>query len=226
MIILASVHWRKINGINFSHYETFTNTCICILKIWLNHFKQNLKFGEHHSWTPLYNLHAVTDYLKSEKRIVIPIVSWSKYRDTYRIVRWAYRCSPTMKGRLGSRRISHPAGFEPTTPWSEVGSANRSAMRMLPAVLEKKIFENGGRRMDEGPWLYYKLTNEPKGSGELKSVKYMYVDFWYQMWMTGTELAPLAIGMFLPIYEPLWIEIDLMTCDVKREKWCQKLKLP
>ena len=23
-------------------------------------------------------------------------------------------------------------------------------------------------RMDDGPWLYYKLTNEPKGSGELK----------------------------------------------------------
>ena len=22
-------------------------------------------------------------------------------------------------------------------------------------------------RMDDGPWLYYKLTNEPKGSGEL-----------------------------------------------------------
>ena len=34
------------------------------------------------------------------------------------------------------------------------------------AVLEK-IFENGGRT-DNGPWLYYKLTNEPKGSGELK----------------------------------------------------------
>ena len=35
------------------------------------------------------------------------------------------------------------------------------------AVLEKKIFENGGRRMDglrrtdDGPWLYCKLTNEP-----------------------------------------------------------------
>ena len=27
--------------------------------------------------------------------------------------------------------------------------------------------ENGGR-MDDGPWLHYKLTNEPKGSGELK----------------------------------------------------------
>ena len=22
--------------------------------------------------------------------------------------------------------------------------------------------------VDDGPWLYYKLTNEPKGSGELK----------------------------------------------------------
>ena len=22
--------------------------------------------------------------------------------------------------------------------------------------------------MDKGPWLYYKLTNEPKGAGELK----------------------------------------------------------
>ena len=25
-----------------------------------------------------------------------------------------------------------------------------------------------GQRTDEGPWLYCKLTNEPKGSGELK----------------------------------------------------------
>ena len=42
-------------------------------------------------------------------------------------------------------------------------------------VLEKKFFENGGRtddrRKDDGPWLYYKLTNEPKGSGELKREK-------------------------------------------------------
>ena len=43
------------------------------------------------------------------------------------------------------------------------------------SVLEKKIFENGGRttddgqRMDDGACLYYKLTNEPKGSGELKT---------------------------------------------------------
>ena len=42
------------------------------------------------------------------------------------------------------------------------------------AVLEK-IFENGGRRMDDGPWLYYKLTNEPKGSGELKKQNVWYI---------------------------------------------------
>ena len=31
-----------------------------------------------------------------------------------------------MKRRLGSGRISPPAGFEPTTPWSEVGSDNHA----------------------------------------------------------------------------------------------------
>ena len=36
-----------------------------------------------------------------------------------------------MKHRLGSGRISPPVGFEPATPWSEVGSTNRSAMRTL-----------------------------------------------------------------------------------------------
>ena len=57
-------------------------------------------------------------------------------------------------------------------PPSHLGSIWNLAL-IGPAVLEKKIFENGGRmmdgqRMDNGPWLYYKLTNEPKGSGELK----------------------------------------------------------
>ena len=36
-----------------------------------------------------------------------------------------------MKRHLGSGRISLPAGFEPATPWTEVGSANRSATRTL-----------------------------------------------------------------------------------------------
>ena len=43
----------------------------------------------------------------------------------------------TMKCRLGSERISHLAGFEPATPWSEVGSANRSPRRR---VLQEKYF--------------------------------------------------------------------------------------
>ena len=54
-------------------------------------------------------------------------------------------------------------------PQSHLGSIWNLAL-ISPTVLEKKIFENGGR-MDDGPWLYYKLTNEPKGSGELKSQK-------------------------------------------------------
>ena len=41
-----------------------------------------------------------------------------------------------------------------------------------PSGLEK-ISENGGQpmdgRTDNGPWLYYKLTNKPKGSAELKT---------------------------------------------------------
>ena len=47
-----------------------------------------------------------------------------------------------MKRRLGSGRISPPAGFEPATPWSEVGSANRSATRTLLKVLGKGILTN------------------------------------------------------------------------------------
>ena len=39
-------------------------------------------------------------------------------------------------------------------------------------VLEKIIFENGGQRTDDGPWLYYKLTNKPKASGELKMLPF------------------------------------------------------
>ena len=43
-----------------------------------------------------------------------------------------------------------------------------------PAVSEEKMFEECGRRTDDrltddGACLYYKLTNEPKSSGELKS---------------------------------------------------------
>ena len=47
-----------------------------------------------------------------------------------------------------------------------------------PAVSEDKMFEECGWRMtegrttDKGAFLYYTLTNEPKGSGELKCIQF------------------------------------------------------
>ena len=52
----------------------------------------------------------------------------------------------------------HKQTFIPPSQWGSIWNLALIA----PVVLEKKIFENGGRTTD-GPWLYYKLTNEPKG---------------------------------------------------------------
>ena len=52
----------------------------------MNHFKQTLKYGEHHSWTLQYNSHAVTDYVKSEKGIMICIVKQVSRYISYREV--------------------------------------------------------------------------------------------------------------------------------------------
>ena len=76
---------------------------------------------------------------------------------------------------MGMAAISWPRPREQTfDPPSHWGSIWNLAL-IGQAVLEKKIFENGGQRMDgrrtdDKQWLYYKLTNEPKGSGELKSL--------------------------------------------------------
>ena len=45
-----------------------------------------------------------------------------------------------MKRRLGSGRISPPVGFEPATPWSEVGSANRSATWTLHQSVGSDVY--------------------------------------------------------------------------------------
>ena len=50
---------------------------------------------------------------------------------------------------------------------------------ICPVVLEK-IFENGGRT-DDGACLYYKLTNEPKGSGELKMLIFTQYKNWIKI---------------------------------------------
>ena len=44
---------------------------------------------------------------------------------------------------------------------------------------------DNGHRTDDGPWLYYKLTNEPKGSGELKT-KTSHSDGKMDGWTDGT----------------------------------------
>ena len=41
-------------------------------------------------------------------------------------------------------------------------------LALIGSAILKKIFENGGQMDDNCACLYYKLTNEPKGSGELK----------------------------------------------------------
>ena len=63
----------------------------------------------------------------------------------------------------------HEQTFIPPSHWGSIWK-----LPLIGQAVLETIFENGGRRMDErqmdnGPWLYYKLTNEPKGLGELKS---------------------------------------------------------
>ena len=63
-----------------------------------------------------------------------------------------------MKRRLGSGRISPPAGFKPATPWSKVGRANRSATPTLrvwfgPALFAYVHFYR--TLCTSRPWSYY-----------------------------------------------------------------------
>ena len=69
----------------------------------------------------------------------------------------------------GGHLVMWPRPCEQTfVPPSHWGSILNLAL-IGQVVLEKKTFENGGRWTDDdGPWLFYKLTNEPKGSCELK----------------------------------------------------------
>ena len=75
-----------------------------------------------------HNLSPKHDVLDGWVRVLRPFNSISVISR-----RWKgeYEKLCAMKRRLDSGRISPPAGFEPATPWSEVGSANRSATRTL-----------------------------------------------------------------------------------------------
>ena len=58
-----------------------------------------------------------------------------------------------------------PRPLEQTSvPWTQW----RLHMKIGQVVSEEKMFEERGRQTGDGACLYYKLTNEPKVSGELK----------------------------------------------------------
>ena len=84
-------------------------------------------------------------------------------------------------GQLGHVTQTLQTNFVPLTH----GGSTWNLASIGPAVLEKKIFENGEQRTDDGACLYYKLTNEPKGSGELKTWGLFLADFNFRgvFWM-------------------------------------------
>ena len=47
-------------------------------------------------------------------------------------------------------------------------------------MVDGRTTDNNGQRTDEGACLYYKLTNEPKGSDELKRYIYLSVTLCYK----------------------------------------------
>ena len=76
-----------------------------------------------------------------------------------------------MKRRLGSGRISPPAEFEPATPWSEVGSANRSATR----TLHDQHWPTGLRDIKVSSELWQKdRMTEPQNSGRTRQIQYTF----------------------------------------------------
>ena len=113
--------------INFSLIKTilqyFTHAFICFYASW------SVKKGEKIKVLRSSNFHAATGM-----NFIFVDDGWFRVLRPFNSIsvisrRWKgeHKRLCAMKRRLGSGRISPPVGFEPTTPWSEVGSANRSA---------------------------------------------------------------------------------------------------
>ena len=67
--------------------------------------------------------------------------------------------------------VMWPGPFEQTFVPPSHGGSIWNLTLIGQAVSEEKMFkECGRRRTDNGAYLYYKLTHEPKGSGELKII--------------------------------------------------------
>ena len=90
-------------------------------------------------------------------------------------------------------------------------------------VSERKIFENGGRTND-GACLYYKLTNEPKGSGELITEKYLNITLLFFSFETICFL--MLLGISFPLYFDETISLPVFTpAELWASKTQQKISL-
>ena len=129
-----------------------------------------------------------------------------------------------MKRRLGSGRLSPPGGFEPATPWTEVGSANRSATRTLlmgkwclnasSFIFERIIIKVAGNQ--DG----HKSSDE-FDFGPLVSMAHLYV-FWNEIWPwhIGLRCAIVALWatcLSIPQVGKGYVRYDLSAL-VKTEK--------
>ena len=78
--------------------------------------------------------------------------------------------------------------FVPPSHWGSIWN-----LALIGQAVLEKIFENDGLRTDDGPWLYYKLTNEPKGSGELT----IEIKDWGLLWKNTGIAKKKKIDLFL-----------------------------
>ena len=73
-------------------------------------------------------------------------------------------------GHLGHVTQTPRTNFRSPDPW-RLHMAQRFWRRRSLKMVDERTDVNG-RRTDDGACLYYKLTNEPKGSGELINLSY------------------------------------------------------
>ena len=84
------------------------------------------------SGTSLYSLMDVLGFCIPFNSISVILRQWKGVHERF--------CA--MKLCLGLERISLPAEFEPTTPWSEVRSANQLVTPMLPFIIWNKLLDS------------------------------------------------------------------------------------
>ena len=118
--------------------ETFSVIIVSKIKLWFNwySFHSLINFDMHDRFWQVSDTMGMP--ISQKLWIKLRMDGWVRVLHPFNSIsiisrRWKgeHEMLCAMKRRLGSGRISPPAGLEPATPWSEVGSANRSATRTL-----------------------------------------------------------------------------------------------